>query len=221
LWQVIFSSGTWVISSGIYRLVGCPKGHALVASSDGISFSQEAQRCSPCGGNQYITNTNSSITSCQPCPAGAECDGSDLKGKVQKSVWMVSNQTGQYILVSCPPGYDLLNTAGGIFSYAAQQCTICPTKFYCPGAAPNRLPCPEGKFSTPGSSTIDSCVNMVLVDVVIALPLSVSDFDSPKQHGLVTAVAYTCGVPVDHVSIISITPSRRTAGASVQVQPLM
>jgi hypothetical protein len=218
---VIFSAGTWVVSSGIYLLVGCPKGHSLISSSNGVSFSQEAQRCSACDRTQYIINTNNSLFSCQPCPAGAVCDGSDLIARVQGSIWTVSNLTGQYILTSCPPGYELLNTAGGVFSYAVQQCNVCPTKFYCPGAASSRLPCPEGSFSPSGSSAISACAAVVLVEAVAALPLSVVEFDSSKQRGLVTAMAYTCEVPVDHVAITSISPSRRTAAeASIKVKSL-
>ena len=207
-----------MVSSGIYLLVGCPKGHALVSSNSGILFAQEAQRCSACGSNQYITNTNSSLFPCQPCPAGAVCDGSDLKARVEGSSWIVSNLTGQYVLTSCPPGYELLNTAGGVFSHAVQQCNTCPTRFYCPGGASSRLPCPEGRFSPIGSSAVGACEVVVVVEAVVALPLSMAEFDSPKQRGLITAMAYTCEVSVDHVTITSISPLRRSAEASIKVQ---
>ena len=219
--QVIFSSGSWVISSSIFLLISCPKGYELISSSNGISFSQEAQRCRACGSNQYIINTNTSLFSCQPCPAGAVCDGSDLIGRVQGSIWVASNLTGQYQLKSCPPGYEQLNTAGGVFSYAVQQCSICPTSFYCPGAASTRLPCPEGGYSSSGSSAVGACVAVVLVEAVVALPMSIAEFDHSKQRGFVTAVAYTCGVPVDHVSITSISPTRRAAEASIKVLCLL
>jgi hypothetical protein len=214
-------SGTWLVSSGIYLLVGCPRGHALISSRDGVTFSQEAQHCSACGSNQYIVNTNSSLFSCQQCPAGAACDGSDLKASVQGSVWMISNLTGQYVLTSCPPGYELFNSAGGVFSHAVQQCNICPAKFYCPGAASSRLPCPEGGFSPSGSTVIGACADVVLVEASISLPLSVTDFDSSRQRGFVTALALTCEVAVDHVSITSIQPSRRAADALIKVQSLV
>jgi hypothetical protein len=146
------------------------------------------------------------------------CDGSDLKAKVQGSVWMVSNLTGQYVLTSCPPGYELLNTAGGSFSYAAQQCNVCPIKFYCPGAAFSRLPCPEGSFSPSGSNSISSCVAVVLLEAVVALPLLEVEFDSARQRGLVTALANTCEVPEDHVTITSISQSLRKMEMFIKVQ---
>jgi hypothetical protein len=139
---------------------------------------------------------------------------------VQGSVWTVSNLTGQYVLSSCPPGYELFNTAGGVFSYAVQQCNLCPIKFYCPGSASSRLPCPEGSFSPSGSSAISACVAVVVVEAVVALPLSEVEFDSSKQRGLVTALAYTCAVREDHVTITSISPSRRLLETSIKVQSL-
>jgi hypothetical protein len=215
--QVIFSSGTWVVSFGIYLLVGCPRGHALISSSDGVSFSQGAQRCVACGNNQYIINTNNSLFSCQPCPAGAECDGSDLKAKVQGSIWLVSNLTNQYVLDSCPPGYELQNTVGGVFSYAVQQCQTCPTRYFCPGAAASRLPCPGAGFSPSGSSSVGSCAAVVFVESVAAIPMSVADFDASKKSGLITAFALACSVPIDHVAITSVNPSRRRSKVSIQV----
>jgi hypothetical protein len=216
-WQVTFVSGTWVVSSGIYLLVACSKGHALVSSSDGVSFLQGAQRCIACGKNQYIINTNNSLFSCQPCPAGAECDGSDLKAKVQGSIWSVSNSTKQYVLDSCPPGYELQNLVGGVFSYAVQQCEICPTRFFCPGAAASRLPCPGSSFSPPGSSTVGSCADVVIVESVVAILMAVADFDASKKRAFVSTFALACGIPGDHVVITSITSSHQRSEVSIQV----
>ena len=217
-WQIIFSAGTWISSSGIYLLVSCPKGHALVSSRDGVSFSQGAQRCDACSKDQYIINTNSSLFTCQACPAGAECDGSDLKPKIPGSMWFVSNLTDQYVLESCPPGYEIQNTVGGIFSFAVQQCQICPARYFCLGASASRLPCPGQGFSSPGSSAVGSCATVVFVETVVAVPLSITGFDVSKQRALVTAIALVCEVPVDHVTITSIIPSLQRSEVFCQVR---
>jgi hypothetical protein len=217
VWQIIFSSGTWIVSSGIYLLVYCPKGHALVSSRDGVSFSQGAQRCVACGKDQYIINTNSSRFSCQPCPAGAECDGSDLKAKIPGSIWSISNLTDKYVLESCPPGYEIQNTVGGIFSFAVQQCQICPAKFFCPGASASRVPCPGQGFSSPGSSAVGSCATVVFVETVLAVPLSAIGFDALKQRALIATFAIVCEIPVYHVAITNIIPSLQRSEVFSQV----
>ena len=205
-------------------MVGCPPGHALVSSftasgSGRNAFAQEAQRCVQCATDQYILDPNSSLVSCQPCPIGATCDGITLHAKVQGSVWMAMNTTGQYVLASCPPGYELLNSVGGIFSYTVQQCSLCPPSFYCSGASVGKLSCPGGSFSPAGSSAIGACTPAVLVSAVISLPISAPEFDTGLQIGFRNALAYTCGMAVDRVVITSISSaSSRRAGPAPSTQ---
>ena len=214
--------GDWAVSGGFYLLVGCPPRHALVSSfADGGKgiFSQEAQRCIQCSTSEYILDTNNSLVSCQPCPVGATCDGPALQGKVPGSVWEAENVTSKYILVSCPPGYELINTDGGVFSFIAQQCSLCPPRFYCAGAASGKQSCPRGSFSPAGSSTTSACFTAVLVEAILALATSVPSFGPSQQLGFRNALAYTCQVAVDHVVITSISASnsRRISTASIQV----
>jgi hypothetical protein len=218
--QVIFSLGSWVVDTGIYRLIGCPPGHALVSSLDGNSFTQEAQRCEKCGIDHYITNTNSSLVVCQPCPAGATCDGSELRPRVAESIWQISNLSGQYILVSCPPGFELYNKAGDSFSHAVQQCNLCPSKYYCPGGSAIRLPCPDGRFSPVGSSAAAKCSTVVILEAVVALAMSMTDFDEKGKLSFLTVLAYTCEVAIDYVMITSINPAHRTTASSIEVVAL-
>ena len=44
----------------------------------------------------------------------------------------------------------------------------------------------------------------VLVEAILALPLSAQAFDSSLQLGFRNALAFTCQVPVDHVVITSL-----------------
>jgi hypothetical protein len=223
--QVSFKEGDWALSDGFYLLVGCPRGHALVSSFSGNGygvFSQEAQRCVQCNTNEYILDTNSSLVTCKPCPVGATCDGSNLHPKVPGSVWALKNSTSQYILAACPPGYDLLNTAGGVFSFTAQQCSLCPPRYYCSGVASGRLSCPGGTFSPAGSSAAIACTAAVLVEIILSLAISLQDFDPSLQLGYRNALAYTCQVAVDHIVItsISVSNSLRSITSSIQVKVL-
>ena len=104
--DVAFPLGEWVVSEGMYILVGCPPGHALLNAVEG-RFSQDVQQCVACQTGQYVLNPNSSIFSCRACPTGAICDGSGLKGAVAGSLWEANASTGVYMLVSCPAGYAL------------------------------------------------------------------------------------------------------------------
>ena len=140
-----------------------------------------------------------------------------MKAKVQGSIWFVSNLTNQYVLDSCPPGYELQNTVGGVFSYAVQQCQTCPARFFCPGAAASRLPCPGAGFSPSGSRTVGSCAAVVYVESVVVIPMSLADFDASEERGLVTAFALACEVPVDHVAITSVSPFHQRSEVSIQV----
>ena len=222
--QVIFAVGDWTVSGGVYLLVGCPPGYALVSSFASVGtgqgvFAQDAQGCVKCDSNEYILNTNSSLYTCQPCPIGATCNGFTLQPKVAGSSWLAKNSTGQYVLISCPPGYELLNTVGGVFSFTAQQCSLCPSSFYCLGAASGALPCPSGSFSPAGSSSNGACAVAVLVQAIIALPIAASAFDDKLQLGFRNALAFTCQVAVNYVTITSISSlsSRRITTNSIQV----
>ena len=130
---VVFRKGIWSPKGGVFQLVGCPPGSALVNSIDGV-FSLDLQRCivhvnisasflnfgvlivarcTPCGSSMYILNSNSSNFGCQLCPAGATCNGQSLVGSVVGSIWAADWSTGIYLLTSCPPGFHLINEADG------------------------------------------------------------------------------------------------------------
>jgi hypothetical protein len=161
---------------------------------------------------------------CTPCPTGATCDGDSLLPVVIGSRWAVDTTAVLCVLQSCPPGYELINTAsgtvGGTFSYINQQCKLCAASSYCPGGVSLRQPCPLQTFSPPGSSALASCKPAVLVEVTLLLQQSPASFDTAQISAFSNALAYTCGVPRSSVVVISASvppTARRAARANESV----
>jgi predicted outer membrane repeat protein len=201
---VLFRLGIWVIADGMFRLVSCPAGHHLFNLVGG-QFSHDIQQCIACSSNQYIINSNSSFFSCQACPLGARCDGKDLFGLVPGSVWVVN--MGQYMLSSCPAGYDLLS--------ALQQCRTCPTGYYCPGGY--AIPCPSGQFSKSGSNSSSACMSALFVSISVSLPIRKDNFTEIAQENFVTALSLTANVESDSVIVESVNEMRRRGAVSLLI----
>ena len=208
--DVSFRLGKWTLSRDMYLLIGCPDGHALMNSIQGV-FSHDIQRCVECAEDEYVLNPNSSRFSCQKCPIGALCNGSSLRGLVLGSVWRPDMESGQYVLESCPAGYELQNTIGvSSFSYLVQRCSLCPASYYCEGGADSRHSCPDGTFSPPGSNASTKCVAVIFVFLSVSLPLLPASFDESLQQNFKQAVAYTCEVSTGDVVVANFAPAATT-----------
>jgi hypothetical protein len=83
--------------------------------------------CVICNNDQYIIDSNNVSFRCQNCPKGAICDGKSLLGRVYGSKWVQNNNSGQYILVACPHGYQMTHYEGAdlTFAYMNQECSKC------------------------------------------------------------------------------------------------
>ena len=68
---VTFTLGVWVVSSGMYRLVSCPRGFALTNTTATGLFSHDAQQCGPCLPGYFVLDP----LTCALCPAGFYCAG--------------------------------------------------------------------------------------------------------------------------------------------------
>ena len=83
---------------------------------------------------------------CFNCPAGADCSAGGNKVTFPSGVWSLHN--GMIILVSCPPGYQLINstdgTAYGTFSHDNQECRPCKQNQYLVDQLENCQNCPSG-----------------------------------------------------------------------------
>jgi hypothetical protein len=147
--------------------VACGPGQAryLEPSPTGLI----AWECQVCSSGQYVLNSSESVDGCQDCPVGAICSGGLFVGSVVGSVWVEDNKTGQYLLVSCPPGYELINedTDTGAFSAIAQECRLCPTSFYCTGGDTAPQQCPPSTFAPSGSNGSDACTLAYIVQVAV------------------------------------------------------
>lgn len=154
------------LTSRIYCLP-CQPGQSkwVRAGYDGKAASWE---CRDCRAGQYVLDSNNPAYNCEDCPAGAVCSQSGLVGIVAGSTWLPDNTTGQYRLVSCPPGYQITNVDSitGLFSALAQACSLCPTSYFCGGGAASGTKCPAGTFSLAGSNSSDACRVAYFVQVV-------------------------------------------------------
>jgi hypothetical protein len=205
--------GYWAVRGGAYRLVGCPSGHQLVDSINGV-FSYGAQACIPCGIGRYVLDPNSSHIACQFCPAGGVCDGAGLQSRVAGAVWVADMGTGLYTLLTCPLGYERVGAAG----QADQACRTCPASHFCTGGKASAEPCPDGAFATPGANASGACAPAILVAVLAVLPISLEEFDAAAQTRFAEALGDSCSVAPSRIMIRSIRPLRRSSsGASVQV----
>ena len=210
--RVTFLVGTWIIAGGMYRLIACPPGHQLLRTVAGV-FSHDAQQCLKCNSDEYIVDSNNSNFTCQQCPQGAICNGNILTGAINGSVWTVDERSGLYVLTSCPPGYQL-----SISSQDAQQCEPCPALSFCIGGTSSATACPPETFAPQGSTSLTSCILVVYVDVILTLPLSSASFATHQQQSFVEALADTCAVLPSRILIWSITATRRSGSAGVDVQ---
>ena len=204
--SVTLPVGHWVVHAGAYQLVGCPAGYQLVNSVAG-HFSVSAQACVACGVGHYIVNPNSSLFSCQKCPVGAICDGSNLRSLIDGAVWIVDASTGFYILVSCPPGYEKIGTSGT----SDQNCQLCPAAFFCVGDTAPAEPCPDNTFAPMGANSSAACALATFVDVKIVLPLSQESFGLAVQGRFTEALGDACGALPSQIIVWSVQRLRRAA----------
>ena len=211
--KVNFSSGKWVVDNGFYRLVDCPSGHQLINSIN-FQFDPNVQQCLPCSTSQYIIATNDSKFICQPCPVGARCNGSALIGLVQGSVWVVDDETGQYILVSCPAGYELLAT-----TQDSQQCSLCPPGSYCPGGVSQSVSCQSKTFAPAGANSSDACLPAVFVTISFLLSMDASQFTTDKYKQFQDALAAAGGIVPGRVTVESVTGTSQEQRQLVSTLP--
>ena len=206
--EVSFRLGRWLAVDGLYRLVGCPAGYQLFNMIGG-TFSHDIQQCLQCKQNEYILDSNNSAFSCQPCPSGAKCDGANLEGLVPESVWRADLSSGKYVLVSCPPAYELLS--------ASQECALCQPGFYCKGGSDTAQACPQGYFARIGANSSSACSPASIVSVTVSLPLSKGNFTGETKNKFVSAISMTAGVPADHVVVVTINQQRRANAAAIMI----
>ena len=211
-YHVAFKLGSWIISGGMFRLIGCPLGHELVNSIGGV-FSHDVQGCIACPSNAYILNPNNSNFSCQNCPVGAVCDGNSLASRVIGAVWLGDTSAGLYYLASCPPGYEMQSA-----TLDGQQCLLCPATYYCVGGSVLRGSCPDGTYCPPGTNSSSYCLPVVYVAVVLTLPLAQEEFTTDKQASLQQALASAAGVGAGYVTLAATSAIRRSSATSIQVR---
>ena len=160
---------------------------------------------------------------CQQCPQGALCPENNTCSLSNKPIftcrdggpsilgdWQLDVSTGQYHLVTCPAGYELLQSS--------ESCGVCPTGFFCVSGSDSPLPCPAGSFSSTGANSSQSCLAVFFVALSATLPMSSLEFSLTAQEELIQAVADTAHISESMVFIASVSQGRRASTSSVLVQ---
>jgi hypothetical protein len=183
------------------------------------AFDPRAQQCQPCRADQYNLNSSSSLFSCQDCPAGARCNGSSLQSLVEGAVWTRDFAQGVWVLSCCPPGYELLNTEGSTttFSQVNQECSLCPTAFYCLGGTTQRSACLQFTYSRPGATSSSACFPAVFVEIKILIPMREDEVTLETKLLISQAIATACGAVPAMVRIMQVLATRRSSGNSVVI----
>jgi hypothetical protein len=197
---VALPTGQWIISSGIYKLVGCPTGSKLVNSLSG-AFMHDIQVCQACTASQYILDSSDPNCGCQDCPNGAVCNGSTATGLVQDSRWTVDSSLCRTVLVSCPAGYELVTSS--------QECKLCPAASYCVGGSMQSVKCQYGSFSQPGSNASTNCAPAVMVELSLSIPMVQQNFTAALQAKYCQCLAEAGGITTNSVVVWSISAQRR------------
>jgi hypothetical protein len=194
------------------------QGHQIFTAMDG-KVDHIAQQCSPCGQNTYILNSSDPNLNCQTCPVGAICNESYFASRVPGSLWNPDFSTGVWLLQSCPPGYELLNTAGSPaqFSQSNQQCSLCPAMAYCVGGNEHFNACPSDTFSFPGSNVSTACMPAVFVEISVLLPMRKIEFTVEKKELYMQALAAACNTVRERVRILRLDSGDRLTGNSVLI----
>jgi hypothetical protein len=202
-------------STGLYILEACPFGYELI-SAGGSSNAQNQlfQQCANCSVTEYIINTT---YNCQQCPVGAICDGITLRARVLGSIWEPDYTLGQYLLTSCPQGYQI--HPAGKSNLALQQCSLCPAGSYCIGGDASSTQCPTGTFSQAGSIASTACLPAVFVQLVAVLPCTKSYFET-KQAAFAECVASMLNIGTDEVIVDQVIPMvyRRIGTTSLAIE---
>jgi len=162
--------------------------------------------CVACAGNQYVMDPNNAAHSCQSCPAGGSCNGSDFT-PLPGSEWERDDAAGVYRILGCAAGSFIVTAP-----YRLQACLPCQAGYYCFGGAAPALKCPANTFGAPGARAREACVKADFVGLTVSLPLSESEFDEAKQTGYKRAMASSAGVNASFVEIVSFaqTSTRRS-----------
>jgi hypothetical protein len=132
----------------------CPQGYILALDQE--EEANGSAVCTRCKSGTYSVSplapgSPTAFPACLSCPAGGDCSlgGSDIRFRDEET-WRVID--GEYILVSCPSGYQKINsTAGtstGKFSSILQQCKVClPEQYIVNPDTDSCQQCPPGALN--------------------------------------------------------------------------
>ena len=129
----------------------CPSGSILVP--DEVGATNGSAMCTRCKAGTYsirpLAGLSGGLPACFNCPIGSDCSKGGAEVLFKAGIW--SDVDGEYILIACPAGHQLINsTTGsskGIFSSSQQECRACNQGKYIINPNTDECqPCPPGIY---------------------------------------------------------------------------
>ena len=139
---------------------------------------------------------------------GGNCSGQTFVPLTEGSVWNIVN--GEYQLVSCPLGHEVVSTV--------QACERCIAGYFCIGGSTARAACPAGTFSLPEANSSSACQSAVFILVYITLGLAQASFTLEKQAQYRNVLAHLCSISDYRVSIQSLAQAELSVYGSDSIE---
>uniref|UniRef100_A0A7S0MMX6 NEK6-subfamily protein kinase n=1 Tax=Cryptomonas curvata TaxID=233186 RepID=A0A7S0MMX6_9CRYP len=128
----------------------CPAGYVLDIEKEFHEDSSRSGICLLCKAGTYSVSPlkgalSDENPSCLNCPVGGSCALGGANVSFFLGTWVVDS--GQYLLIACPSGYQLQNMVDGLFSQDTQRCVLCSSSEYILNSNSSKfrcMKCPTG-----------------------------------------------------------------------------
>jgi hypothetical protein len=113
------------------------------------------------GGTRRVLFCEQEDKACAPPLPGVK----GMEAAQEDHVWEFDKTLLSFVLKSCPPGHQLINSSAGIFNPALQQCSVCGAAKYIIDRAAPCMDCPKGARCPDGAQFLPLAVGSVWEEV--------------------------------------------------------